>query len=89
MEQKKYSIGGKTFIFNLSLRADELAAPIKKAMLEAVPDAISSSAAKLARIKMEDKAAATQEIADERNTRNLKDITTVVIDQAIINNWFF
>jgi len=83
MEQKKYTIAGKTFVFNLSLRADEFAAPIKKAMLEALPDVLTVSAQKLARIQTDNRA--TQENADGR----LKDITTIVIDQLRINNWFY
>jgi hypothetical protein len=79
METKKYTIAGKTFVFNLSLRADELIAPIKKDMFRDMHDVLSMSAEKLLNIQ----------VSNSSDNDKTKDVINVVIDQARVNNWFY
>jgi hypothetical protein len=75
METRKYSFGGKNFIFRLSLRQSELLGPMMNDLIRECPELLSSQEETIVNIKQKFEAAAT----GEEN----KEIMKAVQDQVV------
>lgn len=79
MDQKKYTIGGKTYVFSLTLEQDELLAPIVQEMLKECPDALQGATEKLVEL-----GGGATAVSDAQ-----KALVSISLDMMRVNAWVY